>query len=258
MSEEESRKNAPQAFTLVSRQAQPDLAQRFWPQKERIWRPFMLEDRTANRLWHMLGEVFPEYQLYLLDATGEPMAVLQSAPLQWSGEVSELPIGWADSLERAVEEHEKGVKPNTLVALEISISPEAQGQGMSYRMLRAARALGAEHGYGAVIVAVRPTQKEAYPLVPMQRYMWWVRADGLPFDGWLRAHVRAGGEIVRVAHPSMVIEGTVAQWEGWTGQEFPDNDDYLVEGALAPVHIDRRADLGLYIEPNVWVVHRLA
>jgi hypothetical protein len=88
--------------------------------------------------------------------------------------------------------------------------------------------------------------------------MWWVRPDGLPFDPWLRAHVRIGGEIIRLAHPSMRIEGTVAQWEQWSGQRFPESGDYLVEGALAPVHIDRRADLGLYIEPNVWVVHWVA
>ncbi len=243
--------------SLVSLQAQPELARRFGAQKERLWPPFMFEDRTANRLWHVLGDLFPDYQLYLLDAAGEPVAVLQSAPLQWSGKVEELPIGWAHSLELVAEGHAKGIGPNTLVALEISISPEAQGQGVSYKMLQAAQALGRGHGFGAVIVAVRPTQKQAYPLVPMQRYMWWERDDGLPEDPWLRAHVRAGGEIVRLAHPSMVVEGTVTQWEEWTGQSFPESGDYLVKGALAPVHIDRRADLGLYVEPNVWVVHRL-
>ena len=55
----------------------------------------------------------------------------------------------------------------------------------------------------------------------------------------------------------MTIAGTVADWERWAGMSFPDSGDYVVPGALTLVSIDREADLGVYVEPNVWMLHRL-
>jgi len=31
----------------------------------------------------------------------------------------------------------------------------------------------------------------------------------------------------------------------------------VVPGALVPIVIDREGDVGIYIEPNVWMVHSL-
>ena len=36
---------------------------------------------------------------------------------------------------------------------------------------------------------------------------------------------------------------------------FPETGEYVVEGALVPVTIDRKRDEGSYVEPNVWVRH---
>ena len=55
----------------------------------------------------------------------------------------------------------------------------------------------------------------------------------------------------------MRIAGTVAQWEEWTELAFPESGSYVVPGALVPVEIDREQDEGLYVEPNVWMVHSL-
>ena len=30
---------------------------------------------------------------------------------------------------------------------------------------------------------------------------------------------------------------------------------YVVSGALVPIEIDRERDEGVYVEPNVWIVH---
>jgi hypothetical protein len=38
---------------------------------------------------------------------------------------------------------------------------------------------------------------------------------------------------------------------------FPDSGPYVVPGALVPVEIDRDRDQGRYVEPNVWVRHRI-
>jgi hypothetical protein len=102
---------------------------------------------------------------------------------------------------------------------------------------------------------VRPTLKHRYPLTPIERYMEWRRDDGLLFDPWLRAHERAGAEIVGPAPDSLVSEGTVAELEEWCGLAFPESGSYVVEGALVPVEIDREQDRGRYREPNVWMRH---
>jgi hypothetical protein len=56
----------------------------------------------------------------------------------------------------------------------------------------------------------------------------------------------------------MTITGPVAAWEGWTDMRFPDSGPYIVPGALTPVTIDREADKGIYVEPNVWMLHEIA
>jgi hypothetical protein len=80
----------------------------------------------------------------------------------------------------------------------------------------------------------------------------------LPFDPWLRVHVRAGGAIVKVAPASMVIVGTLADWTQWTGLTFASSGQHAVPGALVPVHISVEQDHGVYVEPNVWLRHSIA
>lgn len=111
------------------------------------------------------------------------------------------------------------------------------------------------HGYSSLILPVRPTLKSQYPTIPMENYINWEK-DGLPFDPWLRVHVKLGGKILKIANPSMVVEGTVADWQKWTGMYFGDSGNYIVRGALNPVNIDLKKDIGKYIEPNIWVSHK--
>jgi hypothetical protein len=87
--------------------------------------------------------------------------------------------------------------------------------------------------------------------------MRWQHGDGLPFDPWLRVHVRCKGRVVKVCSNAVEIKGSVAQWEKWTKMTFPESGEYVVDGALCPVAIDRQRDLGKYVEPNVWVSYDL-
>ena len=52
-----------------------------------------------------------------------------------------------------------------------------------------------------------------------------------------------------------MVTGTVAKWEEWTEMAFPESGAYAVSGALVPIEIDRERDEGVYVEPNVWMVH---
>jgi hypothetical protein len=36
---------------------------------------------------------------------------------------------------------------------------------------------------------------------------------------------------------------------------LPESGTYVVPGALVPIEIDRERDEGVYVEPNVWMVH---
>jgi hypothetical protein len=176
-------------------------------------------------------------------------------PFYWDGTLRNLPQGWDQVLAWGFADHAVGRKPNTLSALSAELAPGYQGKGLSAEPLKQMRRVAATHGLTSLVAPVRPTLKSRYPLVPIERYAYWTRDDGLPFDPWLRTHARLGAEILKVAPQSMYIPGTVAQWEEWSGQSFPISGRYAVEQALEPIAIDLEADLGEYYEPNVWMRH---
>lgn len=89
----------------------------------------------------------------------------------------------------------------------------------------------------------------------MERYAQWRRSDGRLFDPWLRTHERLGARFAGIGTHGNVFRGTVAEWEQWTGFAFPGSGQYIVVGALEPLHIHHDRDEGVLIEPNVWMVH---
>jgi GNAT superfamily N-acetyltransferase len=224
-----------------------------------VWPEFMRQDPVANANWDHLYEDFAATQACLFDERGEMVATLHSAPLAWDGTDAGLPGGWDDQLLRSVAGLAPGGLPaDTLGAIMIAVREDRRGSGLAGVMLNAMRALARSRGDRALIACVRPTGKEPYALIPIERYALWKRADGLPVDPWIRLHVRLGGRVVRGVPQSMTMRGSVAEWEAWTGLVIPDSGIYLPAGAAAPVSIDVEADTGVYHDPNVWVVHDLA
>jgi hypothetical protein len=55
----------------------------------------------------------------------------------------------------------------------------------------------------------------------------------------------------------MTIVGTIADWSHWTGMPFERSGEVTIAGALAPVTISLERDQAVYVEPNVWVRHKL-
>ena len=175
-------------------------------------------------------------------------------PASWDGDAASLPGG---GLEAVVEARfaEGAPDPTVLCALQIVIAPECRAKGLSGRMIERMAEIGRDHGLETLIAPVRPILKHRYPLAPMERYIRWRRPDGTHLDPWLRTHERLGAEIVKVAPQSMRVPGSVHEWEEWTEMTFPETGAYVVPDALVPVEIDRERDEGLYLEPNVWMVH---
>jgi hypothetical protein len=71
----------------------------------------------------------------------------------------------------------------------------------------------------------------------------------------MRVHARLGARVLKAEPESLVITGSVDEWERWTGMAFPASGAYVFPQGLAPVSIDRDADLGRYWEPNIWMLH---
>ncbi len=222
-----------------------------------VWPEFMLHDPVADRCWDHLRDVWPQFQLVLLDESGVVAAAAQAAPLFWDGRYEGLPEGWDAQFEESVEGLAAGRVPNTLGAIQICVAPSRRSGGLSGLMLDAMREAAQAAGLGAVIACVRPTAKARYPLMSIDDYAGWLRPDGLPFDPWLRVHARAGGRIVRGSPRSVTIQGTLAEWSEWTGLSFPVSGQYVVEGAMAPLTVDVAADHAIYYDANVWTVHDL-
>jgi GNAT superfamily N-acetyltransferase len=239
-------------YTLAER---PELRSQVSRIYQAVWPVFMNQDAVANRAWDFLFDAWAEYQLVLCDEEDIVLAAGNTVPLMWDSTIAGLPSGWDAAAEQAMQDYERGVAPTALSAYAIVVDPVRQGQGLSSVVLDAMAALARQRGLMGVIACVRPTQKALYPLTPFERYVQWKRENGLPFDPWIRVHWRAGARLERVSPDAMVIKGTVAEWEEWTGLRFPESGPYVVPGALQPVLIDVEKDLGVYLDPNVWMVH---
>jgi hypothetical protein len=87
----------------------------------------------------------------------------------------------------------------------------------------------------------------------MEEYITWTNKAGEAFDPWLRAHMRMGGKMIRVCPESMVLLGSIKEWEDWTGLKFTQSGAYIVPNALIPIMISQEFNRGVYIEPHVWL-----
>jgi hypothetical protein len=218
----------------------------------------MLHGEICNRAWGWLGRLYPECQLYLLDAErDELMGVGNTVPVAWDGTAAGLPGGIDDVLTRTILQPASQT-PTALCALQAAVLPGHQGRGLSAVIIGGMREVAGRLNVPDLIAPVRPNMKSRYPLTPIEQYVEWCSDDGLPLDPWLRVHARLGAAIVRIAERSMTIRGAVAEWEAWTGLAFPASGEYVVPVALTPITIDRERDVGLYVEPNVWMRRRLS
>ncbi|PLB49345.1 hypothetical protein P170DRAFT_447018 [Aspergillus steynii IBT 23096] len=136
--------------------------------------------------------------------------------------------------------------PNALSAIAIAVVPSRRRKGLAEALLETMKATARQENLRLLVAPLRPTRKADHPLVPMEEYIKWpnqVKSSAssphhVPFDPWLRKHLRFGGKIVKVAPRSMTVQGSREDWRQWTGVDFS----------------TRR---GVYVEPNVWIFHDL-
>ena len=202
------------------------------------------------------GELVPRYARFQFllwdDDADRAVARGRCLPLAWDGTLDDLPPGIDAAGLRAIGASRPA---NTLCALAAEVAADVQQRGISEVVIGTMADIARAEGLDPLIAPVRPSWKERYPLTPIDEYATWLRDDGLPFDPWVRVHVRLGAEVLRTETRSMRITGTVAEWERWTGMAFPADGQYVFPHGLAP--LDVRDGLGHYWEPNVWMLHRV-
>ncbi len=244
-------------YKVVTTLERPDLIERGDEIVVAVWPEFMLNDAVANEWFFQLYNDFPEFQYWLLDGE-EIVGIWNSIPLFWNDKLENLPEeGWDWALEKGFKDKEKDIKPNLLCALSITVNPKYQGKGISTEMVKVMVKIGGKHKLESLIIPVRPTLKKDYPLTDIKQYITWKREDGQLFDPWLRIHEKIGGEIIKVCSKAMNIRGSIQDWKSWTGLDFPQSGSYEIDGALKLVEIDLENDDGIYIEPNVWMMHKI-
>jgi hypothetical protein len=214
------------------------------------WPAFLREDIWVKKYWRKLYDVYPQYQ-FLFKEGSEYFGLANCSPIEWNGKEKSLPEGFGQALERVIINDKNA---NCLCVMAIVVRKKYAGRGSSSGILEIVKEYGTRHGFRKLIIPVRPTLKSKYPLIPMVDYMKWQKS-GHPFDPWIKIHIKNGGRILKEAMPSMMVEGTISQWEDWTGMYFGSSGDYVIDGALNPVSIDLENNIGRYIEPNVWILH---
>ena len=245
------------SYKVYTQAQRPDLSDQIDEVIGASWSAFMQNDEVANQYFTCLEEWFSPYQYTLTDDNDVVMAVGNAIPFYWDGTAEGLPKGWDDVFLKGIEGYRQGQRPNTLSALAISIYPKFRGLGLSRQMVTAMKNIAKENGLEYMVAPVRPSIKHKYPITPMENYIHWKTVDGAPFDPWVRTHWKLGAKFIQVAAESMLIKGSLAQWEEWTGMKFPESGTYVIPDALAPVQFDVEKDEAVYVEPNIWMQHFL-
>ena len=253
------------ALAVATFAQRPDLLGKvFGPEIQSAVPEFMRHDPVSALYYgNRQLEHYSEFGLVAVDPAepDRPVARAFSAPFAFRDGTrgrEELPDdGWDAVIRWADEERRAERRPTAVSALEIMVEPRLHQRGISRLMLTALRDNTRRLGFADLYAPLRPTDKHHEPLTPFADYIARQREDRLPYDSWVRTHVRAGARIVKVAPCSMVIAGTIAEWRRWTGLGFTSSGQAIVPGALSPVHVSLEQDHAVYVEPNLWVDHQL-
>jgi len=140
----------------------------------------------------------------------EIIGIANSIPFYRDKAIDDLPdTGWDWVLEKGIEDFKKSINPNVLCGLQIAVKKDFQGKGLSAIIVKELIRIAKQNNLSFLVIPVRPSVKSKYPLSSIDEYITWKREDGLPFDLWLRVHLKCGGKILNPCHKAMHIPGTI-------------------------------------------------
>ncbi len=242
-------------FEVVVCAEHPDLEPQAAAGFRERWPEFIFHDELASQYMARVDAYFADFSIYLLH-DGQVAAGGWGVPFLWDRTPDGLPEGYRTAVVASVDDREAGRTPNAFSFMAAAVNPEFDKRGLAARVLNALSERAATAGLAHVVAPIRPTLKHRYPQVTMHEYSRWKRNDGLSIDPRIRTHQRMGAAILKPAPNSMVVSGSVEEWERWAEMPFPVSGAYVVPDALNLVQVDREHDLGIYREENLWVQHR--
>lgn len=161
------------------------------------WPEFMLQDPLGNQYWMEFIKAFLELQRIFMQ-NNRIIAVVNAVALNYDQALDYLPEeGWDWGLEKSILDFRAGKKANTVMGIQIVIAADFLGYGISKLAITELVNRTKELGYQNLIIPARPSFKHLYPLIDIDDYLSWKNDESLPFDPWLRIHVRLGGKILK-------------------------------------------------------------
>jgi GNAT superfamily N-acetyltransferase len=159
---------------------------------------FITADQAAKAYIGRVREWFAGLNIIVVEDGQTPVATGWAVPVRWAGTLPDLPAGYTDSLRRAVEAHETGQQPETLVICGGIVHPQRTGQGLAAYLLTALCDLAPQAGCQKILAPVRPTLKPAYPLTRSRHS----RTGPAPTaHHWTRGCGPTGGSAARSSPP---------------------------------------------------------
>jgi GNAT superfamily N-acetyltransferase len=223
------------------------------------WPRFLLEESDhANPLlkFHISARDFKErFRVYgIRNSNRQLVAFIQAVLVEIDLDEVELPkMGWRFSIADAA----KPSKKNAVSLVEVSIGPQFRGHGLAKALIEHAKRIAKLERFSHLIAPVRPTLKSDYPYESIETYCERKTSNGTVYDPWLRIHLDAGGVITNICQDSVLVTASLEKWRAWTGLPFLRHGPNVVPGALNPVAVDLKANVGIYSEPNIWVKYLL-
>jgi len=230
-----------------------DLIENLRELNRKSWPDFIIYGDAYS--WRRYYDELSDHILLLTDRDDELIGGGFTVPVAWSGKHDDLPSTIEEIIENGLATD--GTQVNTLIPVAALVDRRCRGQNLSSEILKQIKTFAIHKGFKHLVIPVRPTWKTRYPLQSMEQFSKWQTKDGLFYDPWLRTHQRLGATVMKCVESTLKIEGTLEDWEKWTGMVFPESGAYIVKGALQPVQIDVESNLGVYDEPNVWMRHPL-
>jgi len=218
------------------------------------WPEFLLYGDTPS--WERIFDELSDFVVLLIDSNDNLAGAGFTIAVSWDGKIDHLP----DSIESIIMNglKTKDKSPNALMAVAALVDHRYRGQNLSSEILKQMKHLARHHGLQDLLVPVRPTWKARYPLQSIESYADWRRADGLFYDPWLRTHEKLGAKFLKCVDSTYKVEGSIEDWQTWTGMVFPESGSYIIEGALEPVVINVESNIGVYHDPNIWMQHKVS
>lgn len=194
------------------------------------------------------------------DPLGKIVAHSESMPFYWATPEDDMSLpdtGLDAVFLSGFKSNQENTPVNALCASGIVIYSGFKGENIDLAniLLQNMINVAKQRNYAAFVLPLRPTRKADYPLFSFEKYInLTVEVEGktLPFDPWMRKHIRNGGRMIKPCMESTKCTASIDKWEEWTGLKFPVSGDYHIKGGLAPVRINRKEGKGVYIEPNLW------